>query len=220
MNNQKRVVLAAVILSLPVMLFFQNCANQASMQAVEMSNVSKMGPVDSNTLPLNQEIIIDENNVPKESSTSEPKEESSDGRMDYQLVNREAERQENINEALDLCQQAMMNESQNDSGEISAEPVVISGVRGSKFISPNDIGGATKISRIENSYGKIILCGVEVDKVESSGGGLILVGSKVNQIVSFQGHIDLVDGSAVIDSSNVKVFRTSTNGALAGFGDL
>ncbi len=209
MNISKKVVVAGLVLSFPTMLLFQNCANKNSSLSSDVNVSSKLGPVDSNTLPLNQEITIDENNVPKESSSAEP--EDPNPQVEYQVIDREVERQENISEAMDLCQQALSNHVQSESQTNLSAPPVISGVRGTKFISPHDIGGATKIGRIMNSYGKIVLCGVEVDKVESSGGGLILISSKVNQVLSFRGHIDLVDGSAVIENSRVKVFRTSLN---------
>jgi hypothetical protein len=210
MNNRTKIVVGAIAVGLPAMMFFQNCAPKTQM--VEATDVafSKAAPIDSDQLPLNQEVEVDENNNQKSPESSNPS--SGEGDVRYGVEDREQERQRDIEDALADCQALALNESQNEAGEVSSAPINVEGIRGSKVLSPADFGGAKEINKISNSYGKIVLCDVKVNTIEQSGGKLIMIGSQANLISSFHGTVDLVDGSVVIDASNVKIFRTSLEG--------
>lgn len=209
MNNRIKIVVGAIAVGLPAMMFFQNCAPKTQMVETTDMALSKAAPIDSNQLPLNQEVEVDENNNKKSPDASNP---SEDGEVHYGVEDREKERQKDIEEALADCQALALNESQNESGEISQDPIDVKGIRGSKVLSPADFGGAKEINKISGAYGKLVLCDLKVNLVEQSGGKLILIGSEIKKISSYHGTVDLVDGSAVIDASNVKIFRTSLEG--------
>jgi hypothetical protein len=210
MNNRIKILVGAIAIGLPALIFFQNCAPKAQMvEAIDVSSSSKAAPIDSNDLPLNQEFEVDENNNQKYSTHSSP---SEDGEVRYGVEDREQERQRDIEEALADCQALALNESQNQSGEVSQDPINIKNIRGSKVLSPADFGGAKEINKISNAYGKIVLCDLKVNLIEQSGGKLILIGSEVQKISSHHGTVDLVEGSAVIDASNVKIYRASLEG--------
>lgn len=207
MNNRIKIVVGAMALGLPAMMFFQNCAPKAQMvEVTDVSSSSKAAPIDSNELPLNQEVEVDENNNKKSQDSSDP---SEGGDVRYGVEDREQERQRDIDEALADCQALALNASQNESGQVSQDPIEIRNLRGSKVLSPADFGGAREVSKISNAYGKMVLCDLKVNLIEQSGGKIILIGTEVQRISSHHGTVDLVDGSAVIDQSNVKIFRTS-----------
>ena len=229
MDKRIKFVIAALAVTLPTMFFFQNCAPKTQMiETTDLALSKAAPPVDSNQLPLNQEVVLDENNNQQSSDASNPSSPSDpsspsapndpasppseDDGVSYGVQDPEQENKNDIEEALASCQALALNESQNQSGEISDKPIVIKGLRGSNVISPADLGGVKQIDKISNSYGKVVLCDVKVDLVEKSGGKLILIGTQVKKITGFHGRVDILDGSAVIDSSNVKVYRSSVEG--------
>jgi hypothetical protein len=208
MNNRIKILVGVIAIGLPALIFFQNCAPKAQMvEAIDVSSSSKAAPIDSNDLPLNQEFEVDEKNIKKSSNVLNP---SDDGEVRYGVEDREEERKRDIEDALAECQALALNESQNPStDEVSQNPINIRNIRGSKVLSPTDFGGAKEINKISNAYGKIVLCDLKVNLIEQSGGKLILIGSEVQKISSHHGTVDLVEGSAVIDASNVKIYRAS-----------
>lgn len=206
MNNRIKIVVGALALGLPAMMFFQNCAPKTQMVETTDMVSSKAAPIDSNELPLNQEVEVDENNNQKSPEASNP---SQQGDVRYGVEDREEERKRDIEEGLADCQALALNASQNESGQVSQDPIEIKNIRGSKVLSPADFGGAKEINKISNAYGKLVLCDLKVNLIEQSGGKIILIGTEVQKISSHHGTVDLVDGSAVIDASNVKIFRTS-----------
>ena len=226
MDNRMKLVITVLVVTLPAMFLFQNCAPKTQMIESTDLALSKVGPPgDSNELPLNQEVVLDENNNQQPSNASNPSDQSNpsapndqasppaDDDVSYGVEDPEEEHKNDIEEALVNCQSLALNDSQNQSGEISEEPIEVNGLRGSKVLSPADFGGAKHISKISNSYGKVVLCDVKVDLIEKSGGKFILIGTEVKKITGFHGRVDMLDGSAVIDASNVKVYRSSAEGA-------
>lgn len=205
MNNRIKIVVSAIAIGLPALMFFQNCAPKTQMvEVTDMSSSSKAAPIDSNELPLNQEVEVDENNNQKNPNDSNS---TDGGDVRYGVEDREQERQRDIEEALAACQ--ALNESQNQSGEISQDPINVSNLRGSRVLSAADFDGANEINKISNAYGKIVFCNLKVNLIEKSGGKLIFIGSEAEKISSHHGTVDLVDSKVIIDSSNVNIFRTS-----------
>ena len=223
MDNRIKLVVAAVAVTLPTMFLFQNCAPKTQMIETTDLVLSKSAPVDSNELPLNQEVEVDENNNQKSPDASNPTEgspnpgdqspsEDSGDDVSYGVEDPAQEHQNDLEEALADCKALALNQSQNESGEISKEPINLKGLRGSKVFSPADFGGAKEINAISNTYGKFVFCDLKVNTIDKSGGKFILIGTDVNKITGFHGRVDLLDGSAVIDASNVKIYRTTLEG--------
>lgn len=219
MNNRTKVVIAVATAGIPVMLFFQNCAKATNPESLTGNDgvatetvIGKSAPIDSNNLPLNQELAFNSKNQQVALAASE--EGAAEDDVGFQVEDREVEREKDIKEALLDCESLALNaEAEGSGGVLPPEgPIDVRGIRSSRVLSPADFGGLKKINSISNSYGKIVLCDLEVDLVSQTGGKLILIGSSIKKIISHHGTVDLVDGSAVIDGSNVKIFRTSLEG--------
>lgn len=216
------------------MISFQNCAQKLDSQNTTSSVASnlKLPPVNSDELPMNKEFNIDENNNPIVNEADGQSNVSND--VNIQIEDREQERIKDINEAIAACKklapviivgdtdvteinpQNTINpkNTTNPRAQIAIVKKEISGLRGDKVLSPADFYGDSEIKSISNSYGRIILCNLAVDEVYKTGGKIIAVNSSIKKVTSHFGTIDLVDGSAVIDASNVKIYRTSEDAAL------
>ena len=218
-----KILWVLAIASFPVMLSFQNCAKTQNFQATDVApelTKSAAAPVDSETLPLNEEVVVDETNNQVSSgggsggSTggSSGSGSSEGGEVRYQVEDPGLEHEKDIEEALAACSAIQQNESNNpqpdaildaDSGLYKVE-----GLRGNKILSAADFNGQSNIKSISNSFGHLILCGLNIDEVYKTGGKIIAVGTHIKKVTSHYGSIDLLNGSVVVDSSNVKIYRS------------
>ena len=208
------------------MISFQNCAQKLDSQNTTSSVASnlKLPPVNSDQLPMNTEFNIDENNNPIVNEADGQSNVSND--VSIQIEDREQERIKDINEAVAACKKLAPALVVDDTTEVNPQNTIdpraqitivkkeIAGLRGDIILSPDDFYGDREIKSISNSYGRIILCNLAVDEVYKTGGKIIAVNSSIKKVTSHFGTIDLVDGSAVIDASNVKIYRTSADAAL------
>ena len=226
-RNKSKMLIVAVVASLPIMIGFQNCSKTQHFQLTDVSN--KAAPIDTDQLPLNEEVVVDENNNivggPVDDgggssggsggsggSNSPPVEENDGEDMGYQLEDPEQEMEEDINEAVAACDSYLGNESNNSqNGSLSQDGLTLTGIRGNKVITRQDFNGQSRVKSINHAYGKIVVCGLEVESINDSGGRLILVNSRVGVISRHHGQVALEGSSALVDSSNVKIYRNSEN---------
>lgn len=215
MTNRTKFICIAIAASFPLMMTFQNCAPKSTGDSAAFGDSAanaKAAPVVTDDLPLNKEVAIDENNQTGGQASSSSPAEGGEGSVGIQIEDRELEREKDINEAIDACEALALqpvSDVISPIAKVSEGGLVIEHIRGAKVLSPADFGGENHLKRISNAYGKIVLCGLIVDEVIGTGGQLILYNSKINKVLSHHGVIYLVDGSAIIDASNVNVFRTS-----------
>ena len=201
MGLSKKFVIASAIISFPVMLMYQNCSKT---QSVEMSDMTlKASSIDTGDLPINDPVSVQQ---PGSSSTpssdndlaggdpmipSAPSVPSGPSSNDvgYQVQDPVKEMKEDVQAAVAACADLSLQESANDNPTAHYSNDAASGIRGNKVLSKEDFGGNSHIKSISDSFGKVVLCGLQVDSYSDSGGHLILVDSEIASVSTFHGQI-------------------------------
>lgn len=211
MRKRTKIVYFAIAASFPLMLSFQNCAKNAGQMQDAATSAEGSGaksvaaPVNSDLLPYNKEISFDESNNPIAGSGDSSSKSS--GEVRIQIEDPALEHQRDLDMAVEKCEEAaqlpVTVPDVADTSEIN-----VTGLRGVKVLSRADFDNRTDIKSITNSYGTLILCGLDVDEIYRTGGKIIAVGTVINKITSHFGNLDLLNSSAVIDASNIKLYRS------------
>lgn len=210
MKNRTRLVYIAIAASFPLMMSFQNCAQKAGQTQDAASSAgtgsqSIAAPVNSDLLPFNQEISFDESNNPVAGPSGSSSKSSGDVRI--QIEDPAIEHQRDLDMALQKCDEAAqlpVSVQQNPS----TSPIDVVGLRGIKVLSRADFDGRIDIRSLSNSYGTLILCGLDIDEVSRTGGKVIAVGTTIKKMSAHYGNIDLLNSSAIIDASNIRLYRS------------
>lgn len=208
MRRNSKVLVGFIALCFPVLVIFQNCGK---MQGVAVTDMG--GSYKTDTLDLPSGVTqIDQT----ESSNTESEAHSDGGTISINdtVVDPNLENEQDIEEAKAACAELELNkyaESENKHGVgiMSASGKSIYGLRGKHVLSSADFGGSTQIESIENSYGKLILCGLDVKHVTNCGGKLLLIGnSKVENIESYHGEVFVIDGArALLKNSKATIYK-------------
>jgi hypothetical protein len=202
--NRNKLIIFISLLGLPVMISFQNCSRSQSSDLVADTSTVSLQPLTSvnlNQISNNETASIDSNNNI-----------NTDSSVNTQIEDPEAEFISDIASAPAACEEHRNqgNSSSSNNGVISEDGLSIANIKGERVLSPEDFGGQTHISKISNSFGKVILCDLTVDNVERSGGRFILVNSNVGTMNSHYGEIGIYGNSGGnVENSNVVARRYS-----------
>lgn len=169
------------------MLSFQNCAKQGvtAYETVPAANSSFNNISSSADVPPGQDVKFDQG------AGAAPASAAGSESVSVQILDPLAERQDDIDEAKALCDEALANPLPAPAVKTANE--AIAGIRGKRLLSPKDFGGQTTIDSITQSYGKLYVCGLTVNRISDTGGRLVLIRSKVLSEIAHHGTIDLIE---------------------------
>jgi hypothetical protein len=217
MKNRVKLVVLCGLMAFPMMVAFQNCSRTVAMQMTDEVN----GKLDTDFLPngtseVDQQNPTDGTNAPSGGGdASQPVaggdsgSGDSDPNMGTQVEDPIKELQDDVDSAAAECE-VDLNESQNDANGVLSEGS-FAGIRGSKVISAADLGGATELDELSDSYGKIVLCGVHVKSLHDTGGRIILVNSLVDDLSQHKGDIGVLESRAIISNSQGLIHKLNSD---------
>lgn len=213
-RNSKLVILLSV-LSLPVMVLFQNCGKTQNVAMTDISGSNKAASItDTASLPLGTTEIDQTGSGSSQASSSDSSVSGNDVSLVDTVEDVDAENEKDLEEAISDCAAlSLPNSAESNNvrgaGLVSEDKKSISGLRGKHVLSSDDFEGNTQIDLIDDSYGKLTLCGLDVKSITHSGGKLILIeNSKVENVDSFHGEVFVIDGAnAKLRNSKVSVHK-------------
>ncbi|MEK6627541.1 MAG: hypothetical protein AABY53_02855 [Bdellovibrionota bacterium] len=211
MNRNLSVVALIGIVGLPLMLFFQNCGKQdfaptgleqSSSKSSQLGDDVPVSMQDGSTQVEDDDTDKDVADAKRECEIADAidqcenielnkcKMKCDDGEDPLECAASIARERA---EAKLKCQS---NLESNNARVISDDYKSVVGLRGKHVLTKRDFNGNTVVDLINNSYGKLTLCGLTVKSLSRSGGRLILMNdSKIEKIVSFYGQVVAVDKS-------------------------
>lgn len=224
-RNAKSLIILAV-LSVPVMILFQNCGKTIAMTDVDpMSKASSI--VNTNDLPLGDsqidqigsdgEVISSggagsSGGVPPTGGSSGSA--SDGGTVSTGMPSEEEQEDQEIEDSLAACA-ALQNSSEsnniNGAGVFTADGKSASNIRGKHVLSSANFNGNTQIDSISNSYGSLTICGLDIGTLTNYSGKITLVNnSKIGVVNSLNGQLVVIDGSgAKLRNSKVAVKKVN-----------
>ncbi len=225
-RNAKALIILAV-LSVPVMVLFQNCGKKIAMTDVDPISKSS-SIVNTNDLPLGGTQIdqigsdgevfssdgADSSGGVPVSGDGSGSVSSGGGTVTIGLPSEEEQENQEIEDSLAACA-ALQNSSEsnniNGAGVFSEDGKSASNIRGKHVLSSANFNGNTQIDSISNSYGSLTLCGLDVGTLSNYNGKITLVNnSRIRDINSLNGQLVVIDGSgAKLRNSKVAVKKVN-----------
>lgn len=218
MRKNSKILILGFILSFPLMALFQNCGKPYQASSTDLATNAAV--VDTNDLPIGRVSIDQTSSAATLITSSSASSDDSDARisLDNTLVDPRAESLQDIEDAKADCASLESSSSQlqasnltdvSSSGVLSADKKSIAGLSGRNVLSSADFGGNSEIDSISDSFGILVLCGINVKNISNSGGKLILIqNSKVESVTSFYGEIFVIEAArALIGNSKVDIHK-------------